>query len=106
MTSTVHDPIELLRDTLEAQFQRHSDQLGVLTVCAQQPDRGGYDDDTLAALIASSRQVVADTALALRRMAEGAYGVCERCSRTIPVERLEILPQARFCVPCQRTQTG
>jgi len=73
-----------------------------LTVCAQQPDRGGYDDDTLAALITSSRQVVADTALALRRMAEGTYGTCERCSMGIPVERLEILPQARFCVSCQR----
>jgi DnaK suppressor protein len=106
VTSTVHDPIELLRNTLEEQFRRHADQLAELTVCSQQPDRGGYDDDTLAALIASARQVVADTAQALRRMADGSYATCERCTAGIPLERLEILPHARFCVPCQGSRTG
>jgi DnaK suppressor protein len=106
MTSTVHDPIELLRDILEEQFQRHTDQLAQLTVCGRQPDRGGYDDDMLAALIGSARQAVADTAHALRRMAEGSYGTCERCTAAIPLERLEVLPHARFCVPCQRIWTG
>ena len=106
MTSTVHDPIELLRDILEEQFQRHTGQLAELTVCGQQPDRGGYDDATLAALIASSRQAVADTAQALRRMADGSYGTCERCSAAIPLQRLEILPHARFCVPCRPRRTG
>jgi DnaK suppressor protein len=106
VTSTMHVPIELLRDTLEEQFQRHTDQLAELTVCSQEPDRGGYDDVTLAALITSARDAVADTAHALRRMAEGNYGACERCTASIPPERLEILPHARFCVPCQRSQTG
>ena len=68
VTSTVQDPIELLHNTLAEQLQRHTDQLAALTVCSQQPDRGGYDD-TLAALIASSRTAVADTAQALPRMA-------------------------------------
>jgi DnaK suppressor protein len=106
VTSTVHVPIELLRDTLEEQFQRHTDQLAELTVSSQEPDRGGYDAVTLAALITSTRQAVADTAHALRRIAEGSYGTCEGCGASIPPERLEILPHARFCVPCQRGQTG
>ena len=105
MTSTVHDPIELLCNTLEEQFQRSTDQLADLTVRSRQPDRGGYDEDTLAALIASARQAVADTAQSLRRMAEGSYGTCERCTADIPLQRLEILPHARFCVPCQRGRT-
>jgi DnaK suppressor protein len=106
VTSTVHDPVELLRSILEEQFQRHTDQLAVLTVHSRQPDRGGYDDEMLAALIASARQAVADTAQALRRMAEGSYGTCERCATDIPLRRLEILPHARFCVPCQRERAG
>ena len=106
VTSTLHQPIELLRNTLEAQFQRYTDQLTELTVYSRQPDRGGYDDNTLAALIASSRHAVADTAGALRRMADGSYGTCERCNDSIPLRRLEILPHARFCVPCQRRRTG
>jgi DnaK suppressor protein len=56
--------------------------------------------------IAKTRQAVSDTAHALRRMAEGTYGICERCAASIPLQRPEILPHARFCVPCQRTQTG
>ena len=105
MTSTVHDPVDMLRDTLEQQFQRYTDQLVDLTVRSQQPDRGGYDDN-LPALITSARQAVADTAKALRRMAEGSYGTCESCTAEIPLERLEILPHASFCVACQRSLTG
>lgn len=106
MTSTVQDPIELLRDSLEEQFQRNTDQLAELTLRGRQPRRGGYDHDTLAALIRSARQGVSETAQALRRMAEGKYGTCERCTAEISLQRLEILPHARFCVPCQRRQTG
>ena len=28
------------------------------------------------------------------------YGCCRRCRKTIPYERLEVQPDARFCVPC------
>jgi RNA polymerase-binding transcription factor DksA len=111
VTSIVHDPIEMLRDTLEEQFQRQTDRLAELSVLSRQPAREGYGDrgydrDTLAALIASARQAGADTARALRRMADGSYGTCERCTERIPLERLEILPHAHFCVRCQRRQTG
>jgi DnaK suppressor protein len=106
VTSTVHDPIEVLRDTLEKQFQRHTDRLADLTVRTRRPDRGGYPEDTLAALVVSARRTLADTAHALRRMAEGRYGSCEGCAGEIPLQRLEILPHARFCVPCQRGRAG
>jgi RNA polymerase-binding transcription factor DksA len=105
VTSTLHDPIEKLRTTLEEQFRRHTDRLAELTVSSRGSDRGGHDD-TLVGLIAASRQGVADTAQALRRMADGVYGTCERCAADIPLERLEILPHARFCMPCQQSRTG
>ena len=120
MTSIAHDPDEPLRDIieqqfeileqqfqiLEEQFQRQTARLSELSICTQQLDRGGHDEETLVALIVSSREALADTAKALRRMAEGTYGTCERCAISIPVARLEILPHARFCAPCQRTLTG
>jgi RNA polymerase-binding transcription factor DksA len=39
---------------------------------------------------------------ACRRVVEGTYGVCERCGREIPPTRLDALPAARTCVPCER----
>lgn len=106
MTSTVDDPVELFGGVLEEQFHRQAGQLTELTLSTRQFDRGGYDQDTLVGLIVSSRQALADTAEALRRIAEGTYGTCQRCAVTIPLERLEVLPQAKFCLPCQRTPIG
>jgi len=38
---------------------------------------------------------------ALRAMDKGTYGICERCGAEIPIERLEIYPDASLCVKCQ-----
>ena len=34
---------------------------------------------------------------AVRRVDDGAYGICEACKAGIPEERLEAQPAARFC---------
>jgi len=39
---------------------------------------------------------------ALRRLADGAYGWCERCGGPIPVERLAVFPWATSCVSCKQ----
>jgi DnaK suppressor protein len=38
---------------------------------------------------------------ALRRLEQGTYGTCQRCSQPIPWERLEVLPMTGLCTPCQ-----
>ena len=37
---------------------------------------------------------------ALRLLRTKHYGCCRRCRKMIPYERLEVQPDARFCVPC------
>lgn len=39
---------------------------------------------------------------ALWRVDQGLYGVCARCGRPIELERLRALPEAEFCLDCQR----
>lgn len=41
---------------------------------------------------------------ALLRMREGQYGICEGCSCSIPMARLNALPYATLCINCQREQ--
>ena len=121
MTSIVQYPIDVLRTSLAEQLQRSADRLVELTMRSRQRGCGGHDPDRLAALIASARQVVSDTAQALRRMGEAATGgrhagrsrrqprrsgSCERCAADIALQRVKILRHARFRVPCQRRQTG
>ena len=38
----------------------------------------------------------------LERMRNGQYGVCEGCSCSIPMARLNALPYATLCIECQR----
>ena len=38
---------------------------------------------------------------ALDRLESGDYGTCLRCEEPIPPKRLQALPWARYCVPCQ-----
>lgn len=37
---------------------------------------------------------------ALDRVASGDYGICESCGKSIPVERLDVLPYSTLCVEC------
>nr|WP_308436755.1 TraR/DksA C4-type zinc finger protein [Streptomyces poonensis] len=55
-------------------------------------------------LAASARMVLADVEAALRRIAEGSYGSCHLCRRPVDRERLMIVPQARYCAPCQQAR--
>jgi len=36
------------------------------------------------------------------RIQKNRYGVCEKCNKDIPVIRLELVPEARFCIECER----
>lgn len=38
---------------------------------------------------------------ALARIEEGTYGFCLRCDEAISWNRLQVMPQAAFCVNCQ-----
>jgi RNA polymerase-binding transcription factor DksA len=44
---------------------------------------------------------LADVERALRKVEGGTYGLCEACGRWIPAARLEVRPEARFCVDDQ-----
>lgn len=52
-------------------------------------------------LTASLREHLVRLEEALRRYDDGTLGTCERCGGEIPEGRLEIMPWATHCVPCQ-----
>lgn len=39
--------------------------------------------------------------MALEKIGNNTYGICERCGGKIPAKRLDVMPYARFCVSCQ-----
>ncbi|WP_405634237.1 TraR/DksA C4-type zinc finger protein [Streptomyces sp. NBC_00056] len=65
-------------------------------------EAGQGAEEVMSAQRDTLERVLKEIEAAVTRVEDGSYGICLGCSRTIPVERLEILPYTRFCVPCQR----
>lgn len=59
-----------------------------------------FERQHAAALLEAAREQVAAVDAALWRLAEGRYGVCERCGRPIGAERLAARPAALTCIRC------
>jgi RNA polymerase-binding transcription factor DksA len=60
---------------------------------------GDFESENALASMLDSR--LTEIERALDRLADGSYGHCEKCSQAIPPRRLEALPFATLCVPCQ-----
>ncbi|MEU7058109.1 TraR/DksA C4-type zinc finger protein [Streptomyces sp. NPDC046197] len=54
----------------------------------------------VGALLAQTREHLADLDRALERWERGDYGQCTVCGEPIPSERLEVRPAATTCVRC------
>jgi DnaK suppressor protein len=54
-----------------------------------------------ARIIGNRSEEIDDIDSALNKLEEGTYGVCEECGEDIPSKRLEAVPAALYCVPCQ-----
>ena len=50
----------------------------------------------------AARRALSDTEEALARLSAGTYGRCEQCAATIPVSRLALEPESRYCQRCVR----
>jgi RNA polymerase-binding transcription factor DksA len=59
-------------------------------------------EEVLTALAGAAQMVLIDVDAALRRIDTGHYGTCQLCDQPIPLPRLRILPQARYCGPCHQ----
>src|SRR5260370_42321226 len=59
-----------------------------------------FERQHAAALLEAAREQVAAVDAALRRLAAGRYGVCDRCGQPIGEDRLAARPAALTCIRC------
>ena len=53
------------------------------------------------AITAKQRVELEDIEYSLGKICEGSYGICEMCEEDITEARLEVKPQARYCIVCR-----
>jgi RNA polymerase-binding transcription factor DksA len=73
-------------------------QLACDTTAAGDDARGQV---TTTTLVTAVRTALAEIDAALFRLANGSFGICQRCNRAIPSDRLEAIPMASLCLQCQ-----
>ncbi len=64
-----------------------------------------FEREHVAALLDQTREHLSQVDAALRRLAEGRYGQCERCGQPIAAGRLEARPTATLCIRCASQAT-
>ena len=63
-----------------------------------------FDRELEGGLEEGAQQTLDEVELALRKLDEGSYGVCEVCGEPIGAARLSAIPWARLCIDDQRRQ--
>ena len=59
------------------------------------------ETDIDVAIMEQQRKELAEIELALDKIRDGSYGICEMCEDEINVERLQVKNFARFCIACR-----
>lgn len=69
---------------------------------AQEAEVGGRIKALKEALSVRLRNI----RLSLHKLRDKSYGVCDRCGGEISVERLQAVPEARYCLECAGEMEG
>ena len=88
-----------LDDVGESKSPTHMAELGT----------DAYERDFALSLMENDQETLNEVTLALKRIEDGTYGLCEAClaegksptKSAIPKTRLKAIPHARNCVECQ-----
>ncbi|MEU0804262.1 TraR/DksA C4-type zinc finger protein [Streptomyces sp. NPDC005970] len=102
------EDLAALRENLREQRLFRQEQLRQIATAPHAADprlcRSAAQAEVQGKLAASACMVLADVDAALQRIAEGRYGSCHLCRRSVERELLMIVPQARYCARCQQVR--
>lgn len=100
----------MLRQRYQDATEQYENQLSLALRVRADHEPGDVADLGAAVVDAEQEDMVTASLLlqkerlevAMRRLDAGTLGVCDGCGAEILAERLEIMPWATHCVPCQQ----
>ncbi len=114
------DKLKELRERLDDEFKRYGEELAKLQTTASTSEErregspfGKREEEATETMELEKRltlenrirQEMSDIEHALEKFEKGTYGLCENCGQPIDPERLEVLPQAAYCMKCKALLT-
>lgn len=85
--------------TKNRDYGRQSDEGGTQDLADKASS--SYAKEFLYSLSNTERRILEEIEEAIDRMEQGEYGTCAECEDRITKKRLDAVPWARYCVPCQ-----
>ncbi len=85
--------------TKNRHYGRESDEGGTQDLADKASS--SYTKEFLYSLSNTERSILEEVEDALERLDGGEFGTCEECAEKISRKRLDAVPWARYCVPCQ-----
>lgn len=89
-----------LKDDWDTRYPRFDASAGSQHMEEEAGEVGEYVDKLPVEHALETR--LRDINLALSKIKAGKYGKCEKCKKPIPLQRLEVVPEARLCLKCQK----
>ena len=62
-----------------------------------------FDRDFALGMLSTKQDALYEIDLALDRIRNGTYGICELTGKRIEKERLDAIPWTRYCISCQES---
>ncbi len=93
--------------TGEVLLQPQKEMGGDLSSYSTHPgDQGSdtYQREIASALTTQEFQSLRSIDVALKKIADGSFGRCEKCAEEIPRQRLLAVPYARLCIKCKKEE--
>ena len=103
--------MQMIKQMLEMERAKLLEQLQLSSKDDQSMDKNpdqmdiaqAYNDQDIShALQTFEEKQLIQVDIALEAIAQGKYGNCQYCQQPIPLERLQVMPNATMCVGCQR----
>ena len=110
-TQDLRSALVARRDELHAEYATAVSDMTLSSMAASGDDVAdlgtkAFNREHEFALAQSFRDRMDQVDRALERLAVGSYGICEGCSKEIPVARLAAFPSVTYCVGCKSRREG
>ena len=63
-----------------------------------------YEQEFTLGVVESEEEELREIDIALERVENKSFGICETCSKSITQSRLKAVPYARLCIACKREE--
>ena len=100
------DVDQLADEALKRSRQEASGDLSTMPIHMADIGSDNFEQDFTLTLLEKEEGTLQQIELALSRIDDATYGICDGCGAEIPRTRLQAIPYAVRCVDCARKEEG